>query len=86
MKNEPDWKEIECLLVELITMQQKKVLACGKAIVPKLTLEDTMQPNDYIELEQHPVFRFEEGILIGMRTVQTALHAMQKDKDHVKPA
>lgn len=75
----PDWESIESLLNELIQMQHKRVLNCGRQIVPNLTTDDLLQPNDYDELENHPVFRFEEGVLMGIQTAQTALRAMQKD-------
>lgn len=63
------------LIEELIEQQQRHLLGLGRKIVPRLTSEDLLQPNDYPELENHPVFRYEEGLLAGLRTVQTALRA-----------
>lgn len=74
-----DWNQIEELLDELIRGQRNKVLSCGRRIVPSLTEDDMLQPNDYPELENHPHFRYEEGMLAGMQTVQMALAARKKD-------
>ncbi|NGX61933.1 MAG: hypothetical protein K940chlam9_01424 [Chlamydiae bacterium] len=66
-------KEIEALFEELIEGQKEKVLTCGRTFVPTLTSEDALQPNDYPELENNPHFRYEEGVLEGLQTAQTAL-------------
>lgn len=64
------WKELfETLLEE----QEKKLLKCGQSFIPNLTSDDILQPNDYPELEYNPHFRYEEGVLEGMRTAYTAL-------------
>lgn len=52
---------------ELIAHQQEKLLKLAREIVPQVTLDDLMQPNDFPELENHPVFRYEEGILHGLQ-------------------
>lgn len=63
------------LLNELIEDQQKKLLATAQRIVPRITSDDLLQPNDFPELELHPHFRYEEGILDGLRVARTALLA-----------
>ncbi|MGE3954254.1 MAG: hypothetical protein AB7F31_03525 [Parachlamydiales bacterium] len=63
------------LLDELAEGQQKKVLALGQKIRPNLTSEDALQPNDYPELEENPLFRYEEGVLEGILTVRAAIRA-----------
>lgn len=68
-------KEKEKLLDELIEGQKKNVLSTAKRIVPQVTEEDLLQPNDFPELEFHPHFRYEEGILDGLRVARTALLA-----------
>jgi len=65
----------EKLLDELIESQKKKLLSHARRIVPYVTPEDIMQPNDFPELENHPHFRYEEGILDGMQVVRAALLA-----------
>ena len=51
-----------------IKHQEKKLLTLAREIIPHLTSDDIMQPNDFPELENHPVFRYEEGILQGLKT------------------
>ncbi len=76
----PSWEEIEQLLKELVQFHQAQLLKSGRRIVPHLTPEDLLQPNDYQELEHHPYFRYEEGMLAGIQTVQMALWALKKQK------
>lgn len=73
-----EWEKIEKLLDELIQGQQNQLLACGRRIVPNLTTDDILQPNDFSELENHPYFRYEEGCLAGMLSVQMALRVQKK--------
>jgi hypothetical protein len=72
-----NWIEIENVLQEVIKMQHDKVLCCGRRIVPYLTADDILQPNDFPELENHPEFRYEEGMLAGIQTIQMALQALK---------
>ncbi len=67
------------LLQELIDGQRKKMLAAAQRIVPRVTLDDLLQPNDFPELELHPHFRYEEGILDGLQVAYAALLAHQQD-------
>jgi len=76
--NEKDWDSIESLFNELIEGQHSKVLKCGQRIVPHLTDDDLLQPNDFPELENHSVFRYEEGALSGIQSVRAALRAWYK--------
>lgn len=80
LNSSSDWLSIENLLNELIDFQQKKLLQCGQQVVPKITLDDLLQPNDFLELEHHPVFRYEEGVLAGLQTTQMALQALKRDR------
>lgn len=73
-----DWNDVEKLLEEMIQGQEKKVLNCGRRIVPSLTTDDVLQPNDFPELENHPYFRYEEGYLSGLQSAQIALRALRK--------
>jgi hypothetical protein len=68
-----------CLIEELVLEQQRKLLNCARAIVPYITTDDILQPNDFPELEEHPYFRYEEGVLEGLLTAQTALKARACD-------
>lgn len=71
----------EDTLTAMVEKQKKELLHLGRRIIPTLTPEDMLQPNDYPVLENHPDFRYEEGILAGLQTAQTALRARMKDKD-----
>ena len=67
------------LLEQLIEGQRKKLLASAKRIVPHITSDDLLQPNDFHELEHHPHFRYEEGILDGMQVIRAALYAQLRE-------
>lgn len=64
---------------ELITLQRKKVLNCALRILPHLTEDDILQPNDFPELEMNPHFRYEEGVLEGLMTARMAYLAYQRE-------
>lgn len=65
----------KALFDELISQQQKRLLKLAQKVVPHITFDDLLQPNDFPELENHPYFRYEEGVLEGLRTAQMALLA-----------
>ena len=77
------WKEIDQALQELVAFHQENLLKCGRRIIPHLTSDDMLQPNDFPELEFHPHFRYEEGVLSGIQTVQMALWALKKQSAKV---
>jgi hypothetical protein len=78
----PSWEEIDQLLSELVLFYQTQLLKCGRRIIPHLTPEDLLQPNDYQELEFNPHFRYEEGMLAGIQTAQMALWALKSQLDN----
>jgi hypothetical protein len=67
------------LLDELIFEQRQKLLKVAKRIVPHVIEDDLLQPNDFPELEFHPYFRHEEGILDGLLVARAALLALAED-------
>ena len=71
-------EHLEELLTELELGQKKQLLAIGRRLIPFLTEDDVLQPNDYPELENNPYFRYEEGVLAGIQTVQMAIRASSK--------
>lgn len=77
MKIDP--AEVERLFEEIIVMQREKLMRHGRRIVSTLTSEDLLQPNDYPELNLDPEFRYEEGVLSGMQSLQTAFRAYCKE-------
>lgn len=75
-----NFDEIEKLMSELIDFHHANLLRCGRRILPLLTTDDLLQPNDFPELENHPYFRYEEGLLAGIQTVQMAFSALKQDR------
>ena len=63
----------EVLLQELIEHQQIKVLKVAREIVPDATPEDIRNPQDFPDLVSDTLFNYEDGILTGYLTLQTAL-------------
>lgn len=70
---------MKSLFEELIDFQQKKLLETARRIIPHITDDDLLQPNDFPELENHPHFRYEEGILDGLRVAQMAFQLKEKE-------
>lgn len=71
--------KVEVLFEEMVEHQRKKLLEFGRRIIPSLTMDDLLQPNDYPELEFHPLFRYEEGVLEGLLTAQMAFLRAKKE-------
>lgn len=73
------WNTIEETVNQIAEQQRKELLKCGRRLIPNLTTEDILQPNDYNQLENNPHFRFEEGVLAGVQTLQMALLALRNE-------
>lgn len=67
--------ELIRLIDEIVEEQRRKVYGAAVRLVPHLTQDDLLQPNDFPQLENHPEFRYEEGVLEGVLTVRMALLA-----------
>ena len=65
-------KSTEELIQELIQHQKSKVLKVAREIVPDLTPEDIRNPQDFPKLVADTIFNYEDGILTGYLTFQTA--------------
>lgn len=78
MESNSLWNEIDQLLQEMAQGQHGTLLSCGRRLIPYLTTDDILQPNDFPELENHPHFRYEEGVLAGIQSVQMALLALKE--------
>lgn len=63
---------------ELIDLQKKKIYAFAQRLIPHITEDDLLQPNDFPELENNPYFRYEEGVLEGLLTARMAFLARKK--------
>ena len=72
-------QQLETLFNELIDLQEKKLFRYAAKIIPNITSDDILQPNDYPELENHPFFRYEEGVLKGLHSAKMAVLAQQKE-------
>lgn len=66
---------MEKIFDEMIAAQVEKLFACALQIVPHITRDDLLQPNDFPELELHPYFRYEEGVLEGLMTARMSYMA-----------
>ena len=62
----------EELIQELIQHQQSKVLKVAREIVPEATPEDIRNPQDFPKLVADTLYNYEDGILTGYLTLQTA--------------
>lgn len=62
--------------------QRTKLLKIAQRFIPNISVEDLLQPQDYPELENHPEFRYEEGILAGLETVLAMLHSQKATELH----
>ena len=65
-------KSTEEIIQELIQHQQSKVLKVAREIVPEATPEDIRNPQDFPKLVADTLFNYEDGILTGYLTLQTA--------------
>ncbi len=74
------WDTIEETINQSANQQRNELLKCGRRLIPNLTTEDILQPNDYNQLENNPHFRFEEGVLAGVQTLQMALLALKNEQ------
>lgn len=72
-------KSLTELFDELLAFQEKKLLDYATSIIPNITSDDILQPNDFPELENHPFFRYEEGVLKGIHAAKMAALAWEKE-------
>ena len=63
------------VIEEMIVHQKTKLLKLANEILTGITEEDLLQPFDFPELEMHPHFRYEEGILHGILSTKAALRS-----------
>jgi len=68
-------KRVLLLFNELIENQKLRLLKTALQIVPHVTDDDLLQPNDFPELDGHPEFRYEEGVLHGFQAAKAAFLA-----------
>lgn len=68
-------EEDEQILLQMAHMQRERLLKMARRIVPTMTSDDVLQPNDFPDIENNPVFRYEEGYLAGIDAAIMALRA-----------
>jgi hypothetical protein len=74
------WGAVEELVRELEDLQRRKVLDLARRLRPGLTLEDVRNPHDFPELDD-PDWQREDGILVGIQSVQAAIRARRRDEE-----
>lgn len=72
---------IEKMFDELAAQQRKRLGDFARKMIPYLTEDDLLQPNDFPELENHPFFRYEEGVLEGILTARMAYLAQKNQEE-----
>src|SRR5262249_26963447 len=73
-------KTMALQLEQMVEAQRKKLLEIAKRLIPHLTGDDILQPQDYPELDTNPEFRYEEGVLVGLETALSALSFLERDQ------
>ena len=73
-----DNSAITKLLEEMVELQQTKVLKVARDIIPEATPEDIRNPQDFPQLSTDSLFNYEDGILTGYLSIQTALRNINK--------
>ena len=66
---------IDRLMLELIELQEKKVLDLARRIHPGITPEDIRNPQDFPDLIADSGWNYEDGILAGLKSAHMALRA-----------
>jgi hypothetical protein len=72
------WEVVERLLADMADMQERKVLALARRIVPHMTPEDLRNPHDFTPLVESAEFNYEDGILAGLRAAEMAVRAARR--------
>jgi hypothetical protein len=74
------WSAVEELITEIEELQHRKVIDLARRLRPGLTLEDVRNPHDFPELDD-PDWQREDGILVGIQSVQAAIRARRRDEE-----
>ena len=75
------WDSVERLLADMAGMQDRKVLALARRILPHLTPEDLRNPHDFRALVESAEFNYEDGILAGLRAAEMAVRAARRGSE-----
>ena len=63
------------VIADLISQQERKLVATAARVDPRLTADDLLQPHDFPTLARDAAFNYEDGILTGLKTAAAALRA-----------
>lgn len=66
---------------QMIENQRQHLLRVGRKIHSNLTEDDILQPFDFVELENNPHFRYEEGVLHGFQAAKAAILAEKRKSE-----
>lgn len=70
-------------LEEMEEQQKKKLLQIAQRLNSHVIGDDLYQPNDFPELETHPEFRYEEGVLHGIQMVKMMIARSSSAKKQI---
>lgn len=71
---------IDRICDELVAFHTEQLHSLAREIKPNVSYDDLMQSFDYPEMENYPVFKYQEGILAGIRVAYAALRADLKSR------
>ena len=71
------YSELEELLGDLETLQEKKVIDLARRLKPGLTHDDIKNPHDFPELSD-PDWHYEDGVLTGIQSVKMAIMSRRR--------
>lgn len=71
---------LEQLLAGMIRQQERRLHETGRRLVPGLTLDDLLSPDDVPALRADPEFLYEDGQLAGLLSAQAAVRAFLADR------
>ena len=77
-----DTSSIAQLIQEMVDHQRSKVLKVARELVADATPEDIRNPQDFPELSTDALFNYEDGILTGYLSMQTALRNQEKNESN----
>ena len=68
--------KVEALLSEMHKQQVEKAKKVAHKIIPSLTDEDLLNPDNFAQIAQSPQFMYEDGIAAGILSSKIALRAL----------
>lgn len=71
----PSHDELLSLLESMMEQQRAKCLKIARRLNPRLTADDLMNPFDWPEVNEHPQFNWEDGVLAGLQSAHAAILA-----------